>query len=76
MFEQVKSTVVKQLNKEKKKLVPFVFDLEEYSRLIDVETTKKNKGEVIYAAILCHFERISLTIRFVKKLNNHKYYVK
>ncbi len=68
--------MVKLLNKEKSRLVPSVLNLEEYNRLINIEITTKNKREAIYAALLCLSERISLSIRFVKKLNNQKYYFK
>ncbi len=41
-YKKVKSTVFELLNKEKNKLVPSVIDLEEYSRLNNIESTIKN----------------------------------
>lgn len=43
---------------------------------MSIVTTQNIEGEAIHAFLYCFAEKIALTIRYVKQINNGKYLVK
>jgi hypothetical protein len=50
-------------------------DDQELDRLLRLAITPHSSGEIVHAFLYCYFEKIALTIRFLKKLGNGKFFV-
>ncbi len=49
-------------------------DEQEFDRLLEIAKTPQSRGISLHAFLYCYLEKIVLTVRFVRKLGNEKFF--